>query len=414
MFDQLISRLDLFATLPPAELSYLASTLQVCEVSDHTVVFHEGQHDGHCYILVEGQVEIVKAMGTPAERSLGERGPVSFIGEMSFFNENERHTASVRARTPLQLLCMTRADFDGLLQRQPKLVYELVRTISTRLNESENQTVRDLQDKNRELTEAYEQLQEAHRQIVEKEKLEHELKVGRQIQRSILPAALPRVHGLDLGALMVPSYMVSGDLYDFIPLHGNRLGILIGDVSDKGVPAAIFMALTYSLVRAEAARSTDPGEVLQAVNRLLMHMNSEGMFVTVLYGILDIDTGQLRYARAGHELPLVIDQNGQEIKPQYGHGQPLGLFHDPVLDVQSMVLPAGSMLLFFTDGITEASTPQGEYFGLDGLKKVIHAQRAQGRTNAQELCQAACDTVKALGGDGLQQDDITIIAVRLE
>lgn len=414
MLEQLISRLQLFASLPAGELNYLASTLHVSEHTTHAMLFDEGQHDDFCYILIEGQVDILKAMGTPDERALGERGPVSFLGEMSFFNENGIHTASVRARTPLRLLRMTHADFDGLLQRQPKLAYELARTISTRLNESENQTVRDLQDKNRELTEAYHQLQEAHRQIVEKEKLEHELTVGRQIQRSILPAVLPSIRGLDLGAIMVPTYFVAGDLYDFIPLNGNKLGIVVGDVSDKGVAAAIFMALTYSLIRAEAARATDPGDVLLAVNRLLMNMNSAGMFVTVLYGILDIDTRQLRYARAGQDLPLVLDHDGQEIELPFSQGQPLGLFDDPVLDIQRIILPAGGTLLVFTDGITEASTPQREYFGLDGLRKVIRAERVQRGANAQELCQAVYEAVRAFSGDGLQQDDVTLIAVRLE
>jgi len=145
---------------------------------------------------------------------------------------------------------------------------------------------RDLQEKNRQLAQAYEELKAAQAQLIEKEKLESELKIAREIQRNILPRSKPQISGLDFGMLIEPMASVGGDFFDYIELDQERVGLVVGDVSDHGVPAAIFMALTYSLLRAEALRATSPGETLRAVNRQLLNMNSSSMFVTVLYGIL--------------------------------------------------------------------------------------------------------------------------------
>ena len=226
------------------------------------------------------------------------------------FSEEGKHTASVRAHTPVRALEITRRDIDGLLHRWPLFAYELTRLLSQRLEQSENLTILELQEKNRQLTQAYEELKAAQAQIIEKERLEKELEVARQIQLSILPQELPAYPQHDFGALMIPARAVGGDFYDFIPLDQDRLGIVVGDVSDKGTPSALFMALSYSLVRAEAHRNSSPGETLQAVNRLLMEMNTSDMFVTVLYGVLDTARGEFSFARAGHPLPIVLDRKG--------------------------------------------------------------------------------------------------------
>ena len=211
---------------------------------------------------------------------------------MSLFSQGGAHTATVRACTTLKALKMTRQDFDALLQRQPSLAYQIVSLLSRRLEESENLTIIDLKEKNRQLTLAYQELKAAQAQIIEKEKLEHELEIARRIQLNILPHELPQHPGFEFGALMIPARAVGGDLYQFIPLNRNRLGIVVGDVSDKGVPSALFMSLVYSLMRAEAAGGSAPAKVLQKVNRYLLEINVEEMYVTLLYGILDFSSGE--------------------------------------------------------------------------------------------------------------------------
>ena len=310
----LIRTIPLFATLRGTETEFLAGILRGVEIPADTLLFREGEPGASFDILVDGQVEIIKALGTLDERLLAVRGPGDFFGEMSLLDPDGLRTASVRARTPSCLLEMSRTDFDAVLQHRPALAYEIMRVLSLRLRESDNATIADLHEKNRELAQAYADLQAAQAQIIEKEKLEQELRMAHRIQQSILPSELPRLPRYDFGALIMPAKRVGGDLYDFIPLGKGRLGIAVGDVSDKGVPAAIFMALTRSLLRAEATRVVSPRRALERVNQLLLDMNDEGMFVTLLYGILDAQQGTFAYSRAGHELPLLFDPDGQRAR----------------------------------------------------------------------------------------------------
>jgi sigma-B regulation protein RsbU (phosphoserine phosphatase) len=409
MNEDVISRVPLLASLPRSEIEYLARTLRQREFPDNALLFREGTTGDSFYILLDGQVDILKAMGTEAERQLGVRGPGSFIGEMSLFSRDGARTASVRARTPLRALEMTRADFDALLSRQPALAYDMVRVLSVRLLESEDRTIRDLQEKNRELTQAYEDLKAAQAQIIEKEKLEHELLVASRIQMSILPHKLPEMAGFDFGARIVPMSAVGGDFYDFIPLDSDMLGIAVGDVSGHGVPAALFMALTVTLLRAEACHDCSPQEVLRGVNRQLLNMNTEGMFVTVLYGVLQRATGEFTYVRAGHELPLLCQADGALVEPRLEHGQLLGLLSDPHLPEQTMTLTPNSTLLLYTDGVIEAVDAQAEMFGEGRLQQAVEAHR---QAPAQMMCERILERVTAHIHAVTQQDDITLLSVQ--
>jgi serine phosphatase RsbU (regulator of sigma subunit) len=252
-------------------------------------------------------------------------------------------------------------------------------------------------------------LRDAQRDLLSK--MEVELDFAREIQRSILPGQLPRKTGCDFGALMVPARAVGGDFYAFIELDENRVGIAVGDVSDKGVPAALFMALTFSLINTEARRSPSPREVLSNVNQYLLSMNESGMFVTVLYGIFDRLTREFRYARAGHDKPIVLDANGQAIELVVKPGQLLGVLPAPALDEQHLILPAGSTLLMFTDGVTEAMDVDGQLFGLGRLRTALQASRA-GR--AQSICAEIWRVVQTFSGDQPAHDDVTLVAVKLE
>jgi serine phosphatase RsbU (regulator of sigma subunit) len=408
MKEALIGQVPLFASLPESEVHYLAETLQQHEFPAGTFLMREGDSGDHFYLILGGQLEVVKAVGTAEERSLGVRGPGEFLGEMSLLNRDGLRTASVRALTSVTLLEMTRADFDALLHRQPLLAYEMVRVLSMRLQDAENATIHDLQEKNRELTRAYQELQAAHAQIVEKEKLEHELQMAREIQESILPRTLPLLTGFDFGARILPARYVGGDFFDFIPLDEDTVGIVIGDISDKGVPAAIFMALTRSLLRAEASRAATPRETLESVNRHLLDMNEAGMFVTVLYGVLDRMRGEFAYARAGHDLPMVCRADGEILMLDHGIGQPLGIVPTPKLDEQRLRLPRGGMMLLYTDGATDGRDVQGAFFGLERLQGAVVASLCD---SAQVLCDRLLDMILAHQGGSVQDDDITLVAV---
>lgn len=404
----LVRRVPLFETLPDSELESLVSGLRPVRYSAQTLLFHEGAVGDRFYIILEGRIAIIKAAGTADELHVALRGPGEFVGEMSLLNQNGLRTASAQAHDDVLLLELTRADFDTLLMRNPLLAYQMLRILSTRLRQSHELTIASLQEKNRLLTEAYFELQAAQEQLAEKRALEREMQRAREIQQSMLPRIIPRLPGFDIGARMVPARMVGGDLFDLIPLSSNRLAIAIGDVSGKSVPAALFMALTSSLIRAEAHRADDPEHVLLNVNHNLRQMNDKGMFVTALYGILNGRSGTFHYARAGHDQPLIGASDGSWRALPLALGQPLGLFARPFLDTQTIALRRGDRMLLFTDGVTEAENAQGEMFDLSGLQAAAAGSRTG---SAQALCDTLIERLRHYHGDAPQTDDITIITV---
>jgi len=405
----LVRQIPLFGSLQAGETCLLGNILHEVRFADGALLFSEGDPGGRLYVILSGEVEIVKALGTPDERILAVRRPGDFFGEMSLFEPEGRRTASVRARTRLRLLEMARPDFDRLLREHPTVAYEMMRVLSLRLDQSHTMTIAELREKNRLLAHAYDELKAAQAQIIEKERLEKELETARWIQQSILPRILPGVPGYDLGAILVPARAVGGDLFDLIPLPNHRIGVVIGDVSDKGVPAAIFMALTYSLLRAEAVRWSSPARVLQAANHHLLGMNDTGMFVTVLYGVLDCGQGSFRYARAGHELPFHLTPEGVLVVPERGVGQPLGLFDPPELDEQTVNLEPGATLLLYTDGAADVIDGQGMRFGPERLRELARASLCP---SAQRFCDRMWAGLAEYQDTGAQFDDVALVAIR--
>ena len=410
MKEQVIASVPLFASLPASEIRLLADTLHTQQLAERALLFEEGENRGDFYVLLDGEVEGIKALGTTDERLLALRQPVSFLGEMSLFNRDGRHTASVRARTPLSLIAMSRADLEALIERQPSFAYELLRTLSVRLEESENQTIQDLRVKNRQLTLAYEELKAAQAQIIEKEKLERELEVARQIQSSLLPRKVPHRAGFDFGARIVPMSAVGGDFYDFVPLAEDTLGIAVGDVSDHGVPAALLMALTVTLLRAEARRAASPRQALDRINRQLLEGNELGMFVTLLYGTLNVITRRFEYIRAGHDLPLALEADGGVLPLDKQPGQPLGLVLQPAFDEGALTLPQGGLLMMYTDGVTETTDSKGAMFGLGGLRAAL---KDCATVSAERVCDHVMTTLGRFRVGAPQGDDITVLAVRV-
>jgi sigma-B regulation protein RsbU (phosphoserine phosphatase) len=408
--EAMIRQVPLFRSLSGVEIQYLAEIMREVQVPVNTLLMQEGEHGDRFYILTKGNVDVIKALGTPDERLLNRRTAGDFIGEMALLDPDGLRTASVRTTTEVALLEMDRTNFDALLQRRPALAYEMVRVLSLRLRDTDNTTINELRQKNALLASAYHELKEAQAQLVEKEKLEHELKMARWIQESILPHTLPELPGYTFGVRFVPARAVGGDLFDFVPLGRDALGIVIGDVSDKGMPAAIFMALTRSLMRAEAYRSNSPSRVLQRVNQHLLEMNEAGMFVTVIYGILERKKDLFTYARAGHEIPLFINPAGELFQPSHATGQPLGLFDTPVLDEQTIPFALGSTMLMFTDGATDMTGPAGVSFGYERLRAALMG--GQPCDTAQGLCDHVWTELFAHQAGCMQADDVALVAMR--
>ena len=411
MRSSLLRKVPLFSALPANEIKYLASRLTPYQCAPGHVLFQEGSWEEEFYILLEGEVEILKSVGTSDERSLGVRKAVTLLGEMSLFNRDGYRTATVRALTALALYKMERAEFDALLHRQPQLAYEMVGMLSKRLESSENQTIADLKEKNEKLRRAYDELKAAQKQIIEKEKLEHELQLSSQIQQSILPRSLPKRSGFDFGALIIPAHAVGGDFYTFLSLDKNHVGIVVGDVCDKGIPAALFMSLVYSLIRVEARNSSSPVKVLRQVNRHLLNMmNNSSMFVTLIYGILNCNNGRFHYARAAHPAPILLDESGTVVKIPVKPGQPLGLFGNLPIDEERITLPPSSTMLLFTDGLNEVSNSEGIEFGDNDY---LFESLASGRhKRAQRICEHLWNDIQVFGQGQPQADDFTAVVIK--
>jgi sigma-B regulation protein RsbU (phosphoserine phosphatase) len=409
MINSIIRRVPLFSNLPPAEIEALAATLTEKTYPAQTVLFREDERGDRFYIVVEGVIEIIKAMDTPDERILEIRDMGEFIGEMSLLSRDGLRTASARVQTHSRLLELARADFESLLSREPTIVYEMLRALSERLGVAQDKALQELIEKNRQLTRAYEELKAAQAQIIEKEILDRELHQANEIQQSMLPSALPQITGYDIGALMIPAREVGGDFYDAFPLGDDYLGLVVGDVSGKGIPAALYMAMTTRLLRAEAGNGISPETTLQCVNAHLLDMNIKQMFVTILYGILEKSTGKFTYVRAGHEYPLVCDPVGKVLPVEKSRGLPLGLFDQPLLEVLSTHMLPGCTLVIYSDGITEAENDREEFFGTTGLEAVLPGLLAE---SAQGLCDRLVESIAKFSGDVPQSDDITVLILK--
>ena len=239
-----------------------------------------------------------------------------------------------------------------------------------------------------------------------------ELNVATRIQQAILPCdfpPFPNVQGFDLFAEMIPAREVGGDFYDFFLLDPDRLGLAIADVSYKGVPAAIFMAITRTLLKSVALTGAAPGACLSQVNQLLAQENTSFMFVTLFYGILNIRTGEFAYANAGHNPPYVTGRDGGAFPLDAPPQVVLGILEDMVYETRSFRLGSGEGLLLYTDGITEAFNAQLEMFTEQRLKACLDRTAA---LSAKERIRAVAEEVQQFLDGAPQSDDLTMLAVR--
>jgi steroid delta-isomerase-like uncharacterized protein len=235
---------------------------------------------------------------------------------------------------------------------------------------------------------------------------EQELRLARSIQRASLPEEVPTLEGWQISPFYRPAREVGGDFYDFHPLSEGLLGLVVGDATDKGVPAALVMSTTCGMLRLAAQSSSSPGEMLQRVNETLFPSIPANMFVTCFYAILDPKSGSLTYANAGHDLPY-LHRNG-EAEELRAIGMPLGLMPGMGYEEKETVLEAGEAALLYSDGLVEAHDPNGEMFGFPRLRALVaeHAEEAA-------LGDFLLEELYSFVGEGWEQeDDITLLTLR--
>ncbi len=245
------------------------------------------------------------------------------------------------------------------------------------------------------------------REVHNRERIEQELRVARSIQQALLPKEVPTLEGWQIAPYYQPAREVGGDFYDFHLLSEGRIGVVVGDATGKGVPAALVMASTRSMLRAVAQASNSPGEVLRSVNDPLVTDIPPNMFVTCFYAILDPKSGRLSYANAGHDLPY-LRRRGGECEELRARGVPLGLLPGMDYEEKQIVLQKGDSALLYTDGLVEAHDPQRQMFGFPRLQALVSEhgeERALGDYLMEEL-------YSFVGEGWEQEDDITLLTLR--
>jgi serine phosphatase RsbU (regulator of sigma subunit) len=301
--------------------------------------------------------------------------------------------------------------FNRVLHDSPDLALALLHHSLTELRNTMRREIGELQQKNEELRRAYADLQAAQAELIRNERIQRDLELAAQVQRSLLPKEFPHAAGLSFAARAQPAREIGGDFYDAFPLGDRHVGLLIADVSDKSIHAAIFMAIARALFHTEVRRTLSPSEVVHAVHQLLLDVSSEdNMFVTAFYGVLHLDTRHLTYVRAGHDRPLLLRRDGTiDILP--GAGRFIGMLDNLVIEECSIDLHHGDRLIMYSDGIVDARNTTDERYGSERLAEVV--QSCSGLA-AEAISAAIMNSVLAFQGSAPQFDDITLLVAAIE
>lgn len=386
-----ISRLQLFFTIPYDAIEAIIVESPPRNVAAGEVLLSPGQHNHAIHMLVSGRLRIhLDRADSPDFIPIEEGG---CFGELSII-DGRPASAYVVADCESRILTVPGEVFWERLAQHPGIARNLLRMLSERMRINGEIILERLKDRH-----ALELLQK-------------ELSIARDIQMSMLPPGshlLPENCGVQAAAMMEAAKNVGGDFYDAFTVAPGRLFFAIGDVSGKGIPAALFMARTITQLRMEAVRRSSPTEILEAANRSLCAGNDAGMFVTLFCGIMDIATGDFTYANAGHNPPVLIDSAAGAAWLEVPKGLVLGFIEGTRYAQKTLRLSAAQTLLLYTDGVTEAMNAANECYGEARL--LGHAGSAA-RKDPQALIASLRQDIAVFAGQAPQADDITLLALR--
>src|SRR5215203_1146410 len=308
--------------------------------------------------------------------------------------------ADIKVVVPL----VSQGELIGLLNLGPRLSQQ-------EYSADDRKLLNDLATQTAPAVQVAQLVRQQQQQAQERERIEQELRVARLIPQTLLPKHVPNLPGYQLAAYYQPAREVGGDFYDFLEFDDGHLGLVVGDVTDKGVPAAIVMATTRTMLRASAQRLDSPGEVLKRVNDVIVRDIPPNMFITCLYAILDPETGLLRYANAGHDLPYRrrrTSNGGGGAEELRATGMPLGLLPGMSYEEKEIILERGDSVLFYSDGLVEAHDPQRDMFGFPRLQGLVGAHRSDGPAMVNFLLS---ELARFTGEEWEQEDDITLVTL---
>jgi sigma-B regulation protein RsbU (phosphoserine phosphatase) len=399
-----------FRDLSQREVEELAAVTVARRYPVGSVVCREGEVEHVFYIIQEGQVAVTQRIVEGDEQTLGVHGPGTFFGEIALLEDRPR-SASVRTLVESCLLEITGEDFKQMVHRSPQVAVTVLRGVIRSLRETDRSTISELQAKNTELRQAYADLKAAQDQLVGQERIKRELEIAAEVQRSILPTEFPIIPGFEFAAWARPAREVGGDYYDLLQLDDDHFGLVMADVSGKSVHAALYMAVTRTLFLAVAAEYQSPRDAAFQIHDLLMDSSDSDMFVTAFYGIVNRKTREMRYVRAGHDMPIHFQSANRQLSLLKAPGRFLGSLDGLVLDEAAVQFSPGDALVCYSDGLTDAMSPGEEWYGLERLQASVARAGAE---SARVLAEAIIADVDAFRAGVSQPDDLTLLVMRVQ
>ncbi len=423
---QILAPTPMFARFDRASLLAVAAQCGFATYLAGSTIMREGDPGSFALVIVEGEADIYVELprGPVHVATLGRN---SIIGELGVFTDMPR-TATIVARTYLIVVRIEQQSLLQLSTQYPSIGVSIVRDLSARVanmnrwlarlkdaaealgrDEYDAALLDELTDQPGELASFARAFAGMAAEMRAKQHRREEMQAAAEIQQSILPPPFdpgePPTQ-VDLHAEMHPAREIGGDFYDYFLIDPNRLAVTVADVSGKGIPASLFMAVSRTVMRSITS-ATDMAEGMSEANRLLATQNTACMFVTMFHGVLDLTTGVLRYCNAGHNPPYVTRAKGGQDKLT-ATGIPFGIDADMPYRIDETILHPGDMLFMFSDGITEAFNPASEEFGTQRLEAALEAGRG---STAAELVAEVLAATTAFAGEADQSDDITCLAL---
>jgi serine phosphatase RsbU (regulator of sigma subunit)/anti-sigma regulatory factor (Ser/Thr protein kinase) len=343
------------------------------------VIFKAGDKADKMYYIKKGVIKLLEINKSVKEGDV--------IGEMGIFSPFKERTASAVCEEDLETYTMGKDEVMKFFGQDPNLAIELIQMSVKRFIEN------------------------LRAETAARERIESELRIAQQIQASMLPSVFPQKKEFDIFAMMVPAKEVGGDFYDFFFIDENRLCFVIGDVSGKGVPAALFMAISKTLIKTEAMRGLAADQILERVNSILCPDNQTCLFVTVFCSILDIRTGQVEYSNGGHNPPVIMRANGEIDFINVPSGFVVGVMENVKCEINRMILNPNDTIFLYTDGVTEAMNPQRKLFSEEKLKSCLVNFKDK---EIKDIIKLLRQEISSYAKGEPQSDDITMLAVKFK